>query len=129
MNKIAIVLASLFISCFWFNKEVKPTINGVIDCLKVEKSNIEKELDIVSVVMDVAVAIFDTIRNGGDPSNAIDTLIAKYTPKLGDNAENTIACIVKAYKDTRTTSVERSLIMQEDSIDVLIRKRGWRFAQ
>lgn len=75
---------------------VTPVVNGVISCVKAEQASLAKNISVLQIGMDVAMAL---MANKDKLSGAVDDLIAKYKPTLGDAAESVIACSVLAFKN------------------------------
>jgi len=75
---------------------VTPVVNGVIVCLKAEEASLAKNVSVLQVGMDVVMAF---MAHKDKLSAAVDELIAKYKPTLGDAAESVIACSVLAFKN------------------------------
>jgi len=80
-------------------QKVEPIVNGVIDCAKAEAASVGKQVSVIQVGLDVAGAILMAVTNGGDINAAVDSLIAKYKPMLGDHAEALVACAVYAVEN------------------------------
>jgi TPP-dependent indolepyruvate ferredoxin oxidoreductase alpha subunit len=92
--RILVFACVLALSCSSLGKELRPIENGVISCLKAEKVTLEKQVSIVQIAVDAVSAL--AVAIAGDPSAAIDQVIAKYSPVLGQAAEATVACTVAA---------------------------------
>ena len=130
----AILALSAVAACAWWSKNVTPIENGVIDCVKAEEAAVGKQVTITQVVESVVEAIVETVASGGDPSPAIDSLIAQYGPTLGSDAQALVACAVKQFATlpiaqvqvTQTGSAATAATLA-NSAQQVIAKHGWRF--
>ena len=129
----------------------QPIVDGAIACLNAEKAALAKDVSVIQVAMDVAMALYKAATTK-DFSGAVNDLIAKYKPIAGDAAESIVACAVqKAFggdvpvpagsggsgSDTGSGSAAGSGMMatakapmaadKKAMLDAVIAEHGWKY--